>query len=560
MEYWFPIAVALFALLLAVLPILRAYEKEDAELQFMGLIGRDVVALNGYMMLSRQAQDGDHLFENKLTHESTQRTFFNLEWWLIGNTARVKGVSLLVAHRIFHGLTAILLMCAIYALISECTRKLFLRRLILLLCAFGSGFGWINVLATKLLRATSIWEGSAVVHQLGRTFEGLLFYPTPDLIATSIFGLTLTEPHFARAMAFGTLTWVFVLVGERTSKRRYFVLSGLSAWAHFIVRPYGIPIVYATFLLYPVVLWIRDRHFRAARWKNVALAAFIPLPQILYYGYLVLGDILAASGPDLPSFSFVLNIVWLGWPFLLCLATLPGVFPLRERSTPTIVVGLWLIATFFVGQSYPFYKSGQEAVLAYHVVPPILATIGPLCWLARWFRRSKLSSSLAETGIAYPVQRTLLAAMILLLSIPSSIYCYRYLFTRSDSPSGPHFLNRDVAEAMHWLDENASRESLVLSRAEFGHFIPRMAVTKSYNGHYMLTRAAHDKERRAADYLEFRQGEHEMRNFARAHGISYLLAGPNDVAILRERAFDWMVEVYGRKNAAVFRLDLWPKR
>ena len=282
----------------------------------------------------------------------------------------------------------------------------------------------------------------------------------------------------------------------------------------------------------------------------------IPAPQVAYYGYLLVADVLGSDGPDLPSFSLVYSIMHLGWPFMLCLAVLPKVVLAQEKSTPITIIGLWLILTFAVCQSYPFYSAGQEVANAYHVAPHILAIIGPLYWLARWFRTSRLSAWMREKGISYRGQRIVAATLFLLISIPSSLYSYNGMINHAIAPQPPYFLDRDIKNAMRWVDENVAGTSVVLARSDLAQFVPRISGTRTYCGHYMLTRNAAEKAQRAADFLAFRQTENNMRQFAIENRIAYVIAGPRDVAVLRERQFDWMVEVYGSEGAVVVRLDI----
>jgi hypothetical protein len=198
----------------------------------------------------------------------------------------------------------------------------------------------------------------------------------------------------------------------------------------------------------------------------------------------------------------------------------------------------------------------MEAGDAYRVAPPILAMIGPLYWLVHWFKMSRLSAWMREEGISYRGQRIVAATLFLLISIPSSLYSYNGMINRAMVPRPPYFLDRDVENAMRWVDENVARTSVVLARSDLAQFVPRISGTRSYCGHYMLTRDAEEKAQRAADFLAFRQSEVNMRHFALENRIAYVIAGPRDVAVLRERQFDWMVEVYGSEDAAVVRLDI----
>jgi hypothetical protein len=159
----------------------------------MGLIGRDVPGGNMYLSYVKQAEDGYNLFANRMTPEELPRRYVNVEWWLLGRVARWTSLSTISVFHIGRVISVAFFMLSAYFLISQCLDTAFQRRFALALMVFGSGFGWMVLLAAKVSHFT----------------YPFLF----DIDGVSPFGHLINKPHAVHLHAFAMLTFALLLAG-----------------------------------------------------------------------------------------------------------------------------------------------------------------------------------------------------------------------------------------------------------------------------------------------------------------------------------------------------------
>src|SRR5262249_8339106 len=144
---------------------------------------------NVYLGLMRQAAEGRTLFTNNFTPEPNPPALFNFLYLALGRLASWMGWSLDFTHRLFGGVSILLLVLAAYSFIATAIRRPFYRRFALVLACFGGGLLW---LARLMLRLT-----------------GLDLRPVSNwLVELNLFHAMIVYPHFvfAAALMTGSLT------------------------------------------------------------------------------------------------------------------------------------------------------------------------------------------------------------------------------------------------------------------------------------------------------------------------------------------------------------------
>ena len=539
-EYKFPLVLAMVLVVGGTIPYCYGYLNACPGTRFMGLIGRDVPGGNAYLMFAKQAQDGYHLFENRLTAEDLPRSYMNAEWWLFGKVARWTGFSLITTFHVGRVISVALFMFAAYYLISQCLDTVFQRRFALALMAFGSGFGWI------------LWLASKASHY---TYPYLF-----DIDGVNPFGFLINKPHAVRLHAFAMLTFAFLLAGERSGKRRFFILSGLCALARAGMRPYGIPETYLIFFLFPVLLCVKERRFNLARLQNYAIAAAFPLVQVLYYVRLMPSDGLgrALAGVDAKPPFFLGYIIWFGPPFLLIFLSFEGFTYLRRMKPSSLLLVLWIILSFLISESYPCLKWGREACFALFLVPPILATAGPLRGIHRFVMSSPLVSRIVPARMSADAFKRIAASLFIGFCSLSSVIIAGRMFTFLRHCPPPYYMSTDLYDSLQWLGENTEPEHTVLACLDTGTYFPRIAGNKTFTGHWALTVNFDDKNRDADRFFASRGDEQFKRRLTAKYRIRYVLLGPHE-----KRAggtvptdHDWLKQVYLRGDVAIYEVVL----
>jgi len=556
-EYGFAAVLAAAVVVAGSLPYVYGYGHAGDGSRFMGFVGRGVFGLNGYMMLARQAQDGWHLFENLTTSDDVPRVFFNLEWWLFGKMARWTGLSLIAVFHVWRAATAVLFVFSVHYLLRLCLDTPFQRKLALAWTVLGSGFGWILWSASRtitlLFPATHAWAQDQLVSTV--RLEGLLFPMPVDVTGVSAPAYLLNQPHFLRALAFSALTYAFLLAGERTGRRACFLLSGVAAAIHAMIRPYNIPETYLVFALFPMLLCLRDGRFAWARFKNYALAGLILAPVVVYYAYLAHAHAMGSRGPSWRPRLFVDHVLWFGLPFVLMLCSFRGVGHVRQARPAGILLGLWVLVAFLIEQAYPYYRTGQEAAFAaYVIVPPILA-MGPLRAGHAWLCDSGRLRWLEPRSGRF---KRATAVAIVLFCMPSFGIAYARMFTGLRDRPAPYYSSDDVLGALGWLAANAQRHDTVLAGFETGQLVPRIAGVKTYQGHYMIT-SNHAPKRADAQRFYGRPGDDAFkRQLVTGHRIRFVFVGPSErqPGGMEPTEHDWLKRRFSQGDAAVYEVVL----
>lgn len=533
-EYRLAWAAALFFVLAGSLPHLYGHLRTPEDEVFMGLVGRGTPGGQGYLMLAKQVRDGGHLMQNRMTPEPTPHTYFNLEWWIFGKTSAWTGLSLIGTFHFWRIISVVAFCLAFYYLLTLALPRRGQRSTAFLLVTCTAGFGWV------------VW--------LLNGFAGLELWRPPDLDGITVPGYLVNKPHFIRAGIFAALFYAFLIRGEQTQQRRWFVWAGLAGIGHSVIRPYHFPESYLMLALLPVVFMAREGRFDRRRAENHALAGAVLFPAVLYYAWMAHENTLGMAGWVRQSLFLLQDIAWLGAPFLIVAAhfLIAGCWGWRRAPMPMLVIGLWLLVAWLLNQAFPYFIAGHEAgFYAYVMAPPIL--LAGAAWPA--LRRA----ALAWGGIGLHRRRRLAAAAIILLGLPSAAYGHARFYWDLHYPMSPwrYYITRDMHGAMEWLRDNTPPASVVLASRDTSQFIPVVAGNRVVTGHDMLTAHYEEKNGQLKRFLATRGDDDYKRWMLREYDVRYVFMGPFE---WRQDGFEpadhpWLEPVFHQGAVTVYAVD-----
>ncbi len=213
----FVLAVGIALALATTSPYLLGAALSSPDLQFSGfLIGQEDGS--SYLCKMLQGYQGNWLFHLRYTPEPHEGELFFLFYLLLGKLARLSGLSLIVAFHVSRAMLIPVGLCAFYQLACYLSPVAQVRRLAVLLFAFGAGLGWL-------------WAALGLPTTLGDMPIDLW---TPD---ASYFLSSLTYPHLAlgQALLFGFILFTLrYLDGGGKLNALWAILLGLGA-----IRPGG---------------------------------------------------------------------------------------------------------------------------------------------------------------------------------------------------------------------------------------------------------------------------------------------------------------------------------
>lgn len=538
-EYLFPMAAAALIGALGTLPYLYGYHLASPEEQFMGVVGRDVAGASGYLMFMRQAQEGQFLFENQMTPAPAARAYINLEWWFLGSIARWLGISLETVFHLDRIATVFVCAWAVYFAVAVCIPGILARRLAFSLIIFGSGLGWTVFLLNR-------WT------PLG------LKVPF-DIQGVCVLGYLVNKPHFIRGLICALITCVFLVRGEQTGKRRYFLYSGLAAAAHAIFRPYHIPETCLMYVSFPLLFSALAGRIQKERFVNYLLAGLVFLPAAAYLLITAHSNVLGMDGWRRHSPYLLEHVLWLGLPFVIaciCIAG-QGVFRAIKKDEPAgVIMAAWMVACLLVVESAPYIYFGHESSFgALIAAPPILFV---LCLPRLWeWAQARIPALRKPESVARAARWRAPAAVALVLfcAMSNVIVCRQiFSFLRNPDYKCIYYLSNDTLKAIHWIDEHTPEPCVVLTLPETAQFIPRLTKHKIVSAHDMLTPRFEEKNAQLGRFF-FDPGDPAFKRWVMdAYAVRYLLFTPKEASFghFQPGEADWLQPVFTSGQTTVY--------
>jgi hypothetical protein len=450
-------AAVLTAAILAAtaLPYLYARLSTPVDLVYTGLMF-DVPDHAQYWSWVTASRDALFI-SNTMTPEANPAIFANPTMWGLAQAQVAFGLSFPVLFQWWRTLAIILLVPALMAFIGIMMPERDRRPAGIVIALFGSGFGWMLILAKKITAAADV--------------------PWPlDLytVEPNTFWSMLAYPHIALAHALILLTMIGAWQAYRGRGWAYWVMAGVAAASLSVSHAYDLITVYAVLGLFGLVTWVRDRRFPARLTAVGLVVAVCSGPAALYYQQLTSGD---------PLWRAVLSQysnagVWT--PPHLHLIMLMGV-PLLLGALGALRVAHWSEERLFAAT----WAATSVCLIYLPVVYQIKLLSGwqfPLAVLAAHAWHERTGPVLARRMSP----RLAFAALALLVSF-TNVYLFAWRFVDLRRHGAPYYLHHDQIAALDWLSEHARPFDVVIAQSEIGQFVPNYGRSRAYVAHWAMT-------------------------------------------------------------------------
>jgi hypothetical protein len=465
-----PTAILTVAVLaLTVLPYLYARISTPPNLVYTGLMFDvpDHAQYWSWITASRNSV----FISNTMTPEENAAIFANPPMWALAQAQTIFGLSFPVLFQWWRVLAIGLLVPALIAFVGAMLPEQERRPTAVAIALLGSGFGWLLIIAKKLM--------------------GLADVPWPTDLYTvepNTFWSMLAYPHIALAQALILMTMIGAWRAYRNGGPGYWLLAAASAAALSVSHAYDLITIYAVLGAYGVVTWIRHRRF-PLRLTAVGLVVLASSgPAAFYYERLTANDPLwravlsqySNAGVWTPPHLHL--IILMGAPLLLALAgAMPGTsLPSRSSGGTGVKAGWsderWLVVTW----------AATGLVLIYlPVVFQIKLLSGwqfPIAVLAAHGWHERVSPALKPTIAPRPM-----FALLVLLVSSTNLYLFAWRFTDLRRHSAPYYLHHDQVDVLTWLAQHAGKSDVVLAQPELGQFVPNYGGARAYLAHWAMT-------------------------------------------------------------------------
>ena len=513
-EWMFPLLVAVTLLAIAWTPYSVAFRKTPTSEQFMGLIGREAIDDNNvYLGLMRQAAEGKVLFTNNFTSEPNPPALFNFVYLVLGRLAAVTGWSLDLVHRLFGGLSIVLLVLVTYAFIATAIRRPWYRRMALILACFGVGLTWLARLGYRLTG----------IHT--KTVDSWL-------VETSIFHTMLVYPHFVFAAALMVGSLLFLLKAQRRQGLIPAVAGGLCGALLAASHTFEVVVLLPTAITYFVLEWMaRERPPAPNRWVSLVLILSLPLPVLILNQWTLTrepmwGNVVARLDFYTPDpFRLALG---LGAAFFIVILTFDG-FLRPNRSAGERMSKAWLLVALALVY-FPKFNWRYHLLNGIQIPLAILATQGLRRTVFRAMLRRRSRTSIPwwpRVLRGWPGVLTASGVIIILccLSSINLILSYRH---EAGQVAEPTYLPKAEVAALEWLRREVPRDALVFATYATGNYIPRLSGQRVFIGEDKLTENLDSREAEVEGFFRAGWSDQERMSLLQRFGVDYLFYGSDE--------------------------------
>lgn len=484
---------------LTLLPYAWASIVSDNQWQFLGILTNPQDGAT-YFSKIRQGLDGYWLFELMHTPEVHDRAGLFTFYLLLGQIARILGLSIVVVFHLARVAAAIFMFSAIYELGAAIWKRLRPRRLFFILLAIGSGLGWVVL----------FFDQDALAPDL-KVPEAFPFYAS------------LVNPHFPFSIGLLALLAVVFLQALRPGyvDAPSVENGGLSAILYSVVLAIVQPPALVSFGGALVILILMTAYKqRTIPWHEVRWSSMVLLPAFPFALYYLLvfdfNDTMGRFNEQNITHSPNVLLTFMAFGLLLLVATPAIIRAVRlfERDGDQLML-LWLTVNVIVIY-VPFNL--QRRLFIGLIIPLVYFCVRAIedYWL---------------THIPAKQQRLAITLLIVFLLPTNLIVLFIPLFGAvADREAGADagiLIEKDYVDVFDWLEANAREDEVVLSSPIIGTWIPAQANVRVVYGHPFETVPAKLRERQVEDFFEGKDCETlfaEELDF----DVHYVIWGPRE--------------------------------
>jgi len=511
---WWRTAAWLVLALLAVgtLPYAFAWGTVPPDLVYTGLMF-DVPDHAQYWSWITASRDGLFI-SNAMTPEPNAPIFMNPMMWTLARLQSTWGLDFAALHQVWR-LLAVLVLAASMAwgfrvLVAEDD----VRRTALWTAAVGAGFGWLLVVAKKLLGADDV------------PFPHDLYTVEPNTLFASY-----AYPYLALAQGLVLAVLAGAWHAHATRSRAGMAVAVVGAVLLALSHPYDLITVYAVLGVAWLGLVARTR---AVPWTLTVTGALIALssgPVAVYYRALTAYDPLwqdilaqyANAGVWTPPHIHL--VVLMGLPAVLAAVALPAAW---RASDARWYLAIWSVVG--LGLAYLPVVFQIKMLTAWQFPLAILAAH---LWHGRLFPWLWSRIGLLRRA---PAPRAVVATVVLVVAVvPTNLYLLAWRVVELRRHAAPYYLHEDEREALGWLAANATPDDVVIAPLDLGQYVPNYGEARAYLAHWAMTRRFFERRDNVARVFDGDVDDAQRAAVLDADAVTLLMHAPQHVG---PEAFD----------------------
>jgi len=430
-----PLLICIIVIVLITLPYLYAGQIESAETVFGGFLINPVDG-HSYLAKMQQGFQGGWQFVLPYTADANQGSYLFLFYLGLGHLARILNLPLL---SVFHGariVGAIILLVVLYRFSIETFQEIRLQRLFFMICAIGSGLGWVAVIFGRF--TSDFWVAEA--------------YP---------FLSMYTNPHFTIGLALMIFTLIPAKKGSLWGGMALGFLLG-------IIQPFAVVIVILVKAgRLGLRLWTREnagqRLLQTVGFLDTAGFALIGGLTLTYQYWTILADPVLSlwNAQNLTESPGFVDLLFSFSPCLL-LAFLGLRSAWKGESGKTLVI--WAASSLLL-VFLPWNL--QRRFLTGIFIPLTGLAVYGLKQLDDWGK------------VAYRTS----AVLVFILVLPTNLIVVASGIQAASNKDQKIYYARQLYDGMAWISEFTPQHALVLTDQDTGLLIPSNTGRRVISGH-----------------------------------------------------------------------------
>lgn len=457
-------------------------------------IGQVAVAddVNSYFSFLRQAALGHTVFRNTMTYIGHKPVFVNIEFLAFGKLMGWFHLAPPAVYDIWRMVGILTLISGFAVLAHVLLKSEFQRKVALLMCAFGGGFGWLLVILVRL--------GFVNVHT---EFE--ILNPLLDLTAGIHPFVQMTRnPHFSLPHGTFLLTIACMVIAERKRVAEWYGVAAILVVLHGLMRPYDL---ISLFAILPAFIALECMVNRRIDWgwsivRGAPLLLAIPLLayNVYLFSFHPVFKFWASQGGHPAPIPIRWHLLSLGVPLMLFGARILCAREIPIKTPGERLVLVWggaLVPLFHAYRVLPFMPYSPQLVIP-AVTPLILIGVSLLPSIE---------------GMSARRQRSWMAIGALLVcftSLSTPIYLRREARTVTDNRL--HFIRNADLDAVAFLNGRAYQSDVVLAKYPYSSQISQYLNARVAIGHWALSPHVNDLRPRIDKYIDGSASPEEARS------------------------------------------------
>ena len=463
--------IIIFILAIISFSIIFGYLSQNNEYVFGGFLLNPIDG-NSYIAKMYEGWNGSWTFTLPYSPEKGEGAYIFLFYLLLGHIARWLNSPLVLIFHFARLTSAIFFYCVLWEFIKHIIKDHEIRIFAFVLCALGSGIGWL----------VSIFGELPIDFWVAEAYPFLSAYVNPHFplsLALILKGILLFDRQYSKVL------WLqLIVIG--------FVLANL--------LPFGFVILG---LLLFVKFLLDSKTDTKNKLFNLAFYLTAGFPIIIYQFILTRANTLLAEWNlqnQTPAPEILNLILSLSPSVILALICCLRILKKKENKEELFLV-IWLVLAIIL--TYLPFNLQRRFLLGIYIPTSLLAMI----YLRKVFNNRTIKLSASMLIFSSLISNTIVITMGIV-----GILSHQPLL----------FQSKSEFEGLKWIEVNSPNDAVVLTNSRLGMFLPAYTGRRVIYGHPFESIRSEENKTRIEQFFSCQMEEATAEDMIRSYKVTYV--------------------------------------